>query len=182
MEPQPAPNDPRYPIGKFQAPEAITRQFRNECIQVIGGAADELRKAVATLDNSQLDTPYRDGGWTVRQVIHHIADSHMNSFVRFKLALTEDNPTIKPYHEGAWAGTADSAAMPVEPSLQLIDALHQRWAALLRSMTDEQYARTFVHPERSGAIPLDLTLAIYAWHCRHHLAHITALKQRSGWK
>jgi hypothetical protein len=173
--------DLRYPIGKFQAPAAITARDRARFIDEIAALPALLRAAIAGLDDARLDTPYRDGGWTVRQVVHHFADSHMNSFVRFKLALTEDSPIIKPYQEAAWADTADSRTMPVESSLALVEGLHQRWTVLLHSMTGEQYQRTFTHPER-GTLPLDVTLAIYAWHCRHHVAHIVNLRDRMGWK
>ncbi|MBS1876697.1 MAG: bacillithiol transferase BstA [Acidobacteria bacterium] len=172
--------DPRYPIGKFQAPATIGSAERAAFIAVIEAAAGEYRAAVAGLTDAQLDTPYRDGGWTIRQVVHHVADSHMNSFIRFKLALTEDTPTIKPYDEAAWAKLADSA-MPVGASLELTEAMHQRWAVLLRSMTEADYAKSFVHPEHGRQIRLDVALAIYAWHCGHHLAHITNLKQSRGW-
>jgi uncharacterized damage-inducible protein DinB len=137
-----------------------------------------LRDAVKDLDDSQLDAPYREGGWTVRQLVHHIADSHMNSYVRFKLALTEDCPTIKPYDEAAWAELADSK-QPIEPSLDLIGALHARWVALLEAMTDADYRRELQHPER-GRQNLATTLALYDWHSRHHTAHITALRARQG--
>ncbi len=136
--------------------------------------------ALKGLADAQIDTPYRDGGWTVRQVIHHLADSHMNSFVRFKLALTEDSPTIKPYNEAAWAETADARALPLAPSLDLIDGLHQRWVVLLESLNDADFGRTFTHPER-GQMRLDVNLALYAWHCRHHTAHIVSLRERMGW-
>jgi hypothetical protein len=174
--------DPRYPIGKFQPPDAITQPELDRAARTLAEHPARLRAAIAGLDDAQLDTPYRPAGWTVRQVIHHLADSHMNSFIRFKLALTEDNPTIKPYREGAWANTADSAGMPPEPSLALLEGLHGRWVALAASLRPEDFARTFVHPEREQAMALDLTLLIYAWHCHHHVAHITALRERMGWK
>ncbi len=182
MEQTRAANDLRYPVGKFQPPATVTAEDRAQYIGAIAELAGQLRTAVAGLSESQLDTPYREGGWTVRQVIHHLADSHMNSFVRFKLALTENVPTVKPYHEGAWADTADSRHMPVEPSLDLIDGLHKRWVVLLRSLSDQELQRTFTHPERGTQMRLDLTLALYAWHCRHHLAHITSLRDRMAWK
>lgn len=172
MGTQPSTFDPRYPIGKFQPPPVFTPEIREELTAVIAGLAGQLRSAVTGLTDARLDTPYREGGWTIRQVIHHLADSHMNSFVRFKLALTENSPVIKPYDEGAWAKTPDSIGMPVGVSIDLIDALHERWAVLLRSMNEQDYAKTFVHPDRAGAMRLDFTLGIYAWHCRHHLAHI----------
>lgn len=171
--------DPRYPAGRFEPPGAITPEDRERFIVDIDRLPEQLRAAVAGLDEQQLDTAYRSGGWTVRQLIHHVPESHMNCFIRFKLALTEDNPTIKPYDEAACAETADSK-MDIEPSLHLIDGLHRRWTALLRSMTESQYQRTFQHPER-GLMRLDMTLALYAWHGRHHTRHITALRERMGW-
>ncbi len=172
-------SDLRYPAGRFQAPAAITADDHERYIAEIEDLVEGLRSAIAGFDDSQLDTPYRDGGWTVRQVIHHLADSHMNSFVRFKLALTEDSPVIKPYDEAAWAELADSK-QPVELSLLLLDGLHRRWVALLRSMSASDYERAFAHPER-GLMRLDVNLALYAWHCRHHTAHITSLRSRMGW-
>ena len=180
MEEASAALDLRYPIGKFQPPASITATDRARFIDEIETLPGRLRSAIAGLDEAQLDTPYRPGGWTVRQVVHHFADSHMNSFVRFKLALTEDSPVIKPYDERAWAETADSRSIPVEPSLSLIEGLHQRWAALLRSLDGQQCQRTFTHPER-GLLTLDVTLAMYAWHCRHHTAHIVNLRKGMGW-
>jgi len=139
-----------------------------------------MRTAVTGMSDEQLYTPYRTGGWNVRQVVHHVADSHMNSYIRFKLALTEDVPTIKPYDEAACAKLPDAAA-PVEPSLKLIEALHDRWVVLLNSLTDDQWQRTFRHPDRPSLIRLDTNLGLYSWHSKHHLAHITGLKQRMGW-
>jgi hypothetical protein len=172
--------DLRYPIGQFERPGTITVDKRNEWLDVLTAAPSLLRAAVADLTEPQLDTPYRPGGWTVRQLIHHIPDSHMNSYVRFRLALTEDNPTIKRYDEVRWAELADATGPLVETSLCLLDCLHQRWVALLRTLTDEQWKRTFHHPE-SGIVSLEQNLAIYAWHSRHHVAHITGLRQRMGW-
>ena len=139
-----------------------------------------MRAAVAGLTPERFDTPYRPGGWTVRQVVHHVPDSHMNAYVRFKLALTEDEPTIKPYEEAAWAELADSASTPVDVSLTLLETLHDRWVRLLRSMTEADFARKFRHPQL-GVVPLDKNLALYAWHGKHHVAHITSLRQRMGW-
>jgi hypothetical protein len=172
--------DPRYPIGRFQAPTDISAEDRARFIDEIEALPVRLRAAVSGLTQQQMDTPYRDGGWTVRQVVHHFADSHMNSFVRFKLGLTEDSPTIKTYSEGACAETADSVNVPVDASLVLLDGLHRRWTVLLRSMTDQDYQRTFKHPEM-GLVRLDVNLALYEWHCRHHTAHITSLRQRMNW-
>lgn len=139
-----------------------------------------LREAVAGLKDEQLDTPYRPGGWTVRQTVHHVADSHMNSYLRFKLALTENSPTIKPYNEAAWANLPEAKAAPIAVSLALIDALHERLVLMLRAMSDQDFTRTFQHPER-GAVRLDTNVALYGWHSRHHVAHITALRKRMGW-
>ncbi len=175
----PAP-DLRYPAGRFQPPGPLTADDRARLISVIEQLPERLRSAVAGLNEEQLDTPYRDGGWTVRQVIHHLADSHMNSFIRFKLALTEDSPTIKPYDEAAWAELADSSSLPADTSLMLLDGLHQRWTVLLRAMTGEQFERAFKHPDL-GLVKLEFNLALYAWHCRHHTAHITSLRERKGW-
>ncbi len=166
--------DLQYPIGRFAFPESTTEPQREAWIQEIARAPRELRAAVAGLTLEQLDTPYRPGGWTGRQVVHHVPDSHMNAFVRFKLALTEDQPTIKPYDEARWAELAD-ATLPVEPSLDLLEALHVRWVRLLESMSERDYQRTFAHPE-SGVWRLDQYLGQYAWHGRHHIAHIALLR------
>ena len=165
--------DLRYPIGPFTLPEFTTAEQRRAWIEEIARTPGELRAAVSGLSQQQLDTPYRPGGWTVRQVAHHVPDSHMNAFIRFKLALTEDQPAIKPYDEARWALLAD-AALPVEPSLDLLAALHIRWVVLLESMSERDYQRTFRHPE-SGVWRLDQYLAQYAWHGRHHVAHIKSL-------
>ena len=149
-------------------------------IDEIAGCAPAMRAAVAGLDETQLNTPYREGGWTVRQVVHHVPDSHMNSYVRFKLALTEDKPTIRPYDEAAWAELPDSRSTPIATSLTLLETLHDRWVGLLRSMSDADFARRIIHPER-GELTLDALVTMYAWHSRHHVAHITALRVRMGW-
>ncbi|QHT64076.1 bacillithiol transferase BstA [Paenibacillus lycopersici] len=175
------PEQLKYPIGRFAAPGDITAGMRNEWIEEIAALPRLLREAVSGLTEEQLGTPYRDGGWTVRQVVHHLPDSHMNSFIRFKLALTEEKPTIKPYDESAWAELPDAKGAPVEASLSLLEALHERWVALLRSMDEAAFARVFVHPETGREIRLDTNLGIYAWHGKHHLAHITGLAKRSGW-
>jgi hypothetical protein len=172
--------DLRYPIGKFEPAAVGTPEQRKDWIETIAAAPARYRAAVGGLSDAQLDTPYRPDGWTVRQVIHHVADSHMNSFIRFRLALTEDQPTIKPYDEAKWALLKD-AAEPVEVSLQLIECLHRRWVVMLRSLPDADFGRTVRHPE-IGVIDLDYLLAQYAWHSRHHEAHITGLRGRSGWK
>jgi uncharacterized damage-inducible protein DinB len=172
--------DLKYPIGKFAHEGKISRKQRSEWIKDIKTLPKQLKEAVAGLSDEQLDTPYRHEGWTVRQVIHHIADSHMNSMVRFKLALTEDTPTVKPYNEADWANLADSK-MPVKVSLELIKHLHARWVVLLKSMTSEDFAKSFMHPTSQTTSSLDRVLGIYAWHGKHHLAHITELKKRKNW-
>jgi uncharacterized damage-inducible protein DinB len=154
---------------------------RDEFLRQIAEAPARFREAVRNLDDAQLDTPYRPGGWTVRQVVHHVADSHMNAYIRFRLALTEDEPAIKPYDQAAWAELADARTLPVETSLSLLDGLHARWVALAASLPEAAFSRAFFHPER-GRVPLGANLAMYAWHGRHHAAHITALRERMGWK
>jgi uncharacterized damage-inducible protein DinB len=173
------PTDLRYPIGPDVVPAATTASERAARVAAIASLPGELRAAVAGLGDAQLDTPYRPGGWTVRQVVHHVADSHANAYIRFKLALTEDDPTIKPYDENRWAALADTA-LPIEVSLRLVDSLHERWATVLRSVAAADFARTYQHPER-GPQTLDVALASYVWHGRHHTAHITALRAREGW-
>ncbi|HXX43492.1 MAG TPA: bacillithiol transferase BstA [Candidatus Acidoferrales bacterium] len=172
--------DLRYPIGKNVPVEDPTEAQRREFIAAIAEAPARLAAAVTGLTPAQLDTPYRPSGWTVRQVAHHLADSHMNGFVRFKLALTEDEPTIKPYDEARWAELPD-AKLAIEPSLALLDNLHTRWVVLLRALTPADFARKFTHPE-VGKISLDDYLQEYAWHGRHHVAHITSLRERNGWR
>jgi uncharacterized damage-inducible protein DinB len=171
----------KYPIGQFNYDAAASEEQREVWIKEISEAPQKLRLAVKGLSDSQLDTPYRPGGWTIRQVVHHVADSHMNSYIRFKLALTEDLPTIKPYDEAQWAELSDSVMLPVEISLQLLDSLHMRWVNLLKSISAEAYDRCFIHPE-SGIITLTRNLGFYAWHGNHHIAHITSLRARMGWK
>lgn len=166
--------DLRYPIGKFSFPEATTRDERRQWIGEIADAPSRLRAAVTGLSHEQIETPYRPGGWTVRQVVHHIPESHINAYIRFKLALTEDSPIVKPYDEAAWATLPDVAVTPVETSLALLEALHARWVRLLACMDEADFARTFQHPEL-GTIRLEQNLALYAWHGRHHVAHITAI-------
>lgn len=173
------PDLERFPLGKFERPAAFTAATRAEAILTVRELPLRLAEAVRGLNEQQLDTPYRDGGWTVRQLVHHVADSHTNCLLRFKLALTEENPAIKAYRQDAWAGLADSR-LPVEVSLRLIAAVHERWVALLESMTPPDFERCFVHPE-NGPQSLNLALAIYAWHSRHHTAHITRLRERKGW-
>jgi uncharacterized damage-inducible protein DinB len=172
--------DPRYPVGKFSPPQgAVSAEERAQFLNQVAGAPARLRAAIQGLNETQLDAPYRDGGWSSRQVVHHVADSHMNAFIRFKLGLTEDNPTIKPYFEHLWAGLADQK-LPIDVSLPIVDNVHQRWVAVLRSMKETDWARTFNHPEM-GVQRLDRALALYAWHGRHHVAHITSLREQKGW-
>ena len=171
----------RYPIGKFSFPDAVTPSDREKYLAEIERLPTDLRKVVEGLTDEQLNTPYRDGGWTVRQVVHHVPDSHMNSYVRYRWTLTEDQPTIKAYYEDRWAELPDASSAPIEPSLQLLEAVHRRWMLLLRAMNDEDYARSFTHPETSKVIRLDSMLALYAWHGKHHVAHIQSLKDRMGW-
>jgi hypothetical protein len=164
-------NDPRFPIGRFEYPQSVSNEEREELMFRLATAPARLRTAVEELTEAQLDTPYREGGWTIRQVTHHLPDSHMNSYVRFKLALTEDKPTIKPYDEAAWALLGDTAATPVETSLVLLESLHARWVTLLRGLGDSQWKREMRHPQ-NGLLRLDQVLALYAWHGDHHIAHI----------
>ena len=173
-------NDPRYPIGKFEYQTPPTAEERQKLIDGIAQAPSRLREAIRGLSPEQLDTPYREGGWTVRQVVHHVPDSHMNAYIRFKLALTEDEPTIKPYMEDRWAKLADTTNTPPEVSLSLMESLHDRWVRLLRSIEPSDWKRTFQHPEL-GLMPLEKTLVLYSWHGRHHVAHITELRKRMGW-
>src|ERR1035441_458765 len=172
--------DLSYPIGKFECPASVDAAVRSEYLRQIASAPGCFREAVRGLNDGQLDTPYRPGGWTVRQVVHHVADSHMNAYIRFRLALTEEEPAIKPYDQVKWAELVDCRTAPVETSLQLLEALHRRWAMLLGGFSEGDFARTFRHPE-IGVLRLDTTLASYAWHGRHHRAHIMGLRERMGW-
>lgn len=167
-----SPADPRYPIGKFRMPEAVREEERARFIETIERAPAMLRDVMSGVRPDQLDTPYREGGWTIRQVVHHVPDSHMNAYIRFKLALTEDEPVIKPYNEGAWALLRDTFETPVAASLGLLDSLHQRWVALMRSLTAAEWKKAFVHPEFGSKQRLEQTLALYAWHSEHHVAHV----------
>jgi uncharacterized damage-inducible protein DinB len=169
----------RYPVGRFIAPAGDENANRDVHIDILRRLPATLATAVAGLDESQLDTPYREGGWTVRQVVHHVADSHANAYVRIKLALTEDWPTIKPYAEAEWAKLADSR-LPIDVSLALLTALHTRWVVLLESLQDADFERGYTHPVL-GRQPLGVVLALYNWHSRHHTAHITSLRSRMGW-
>ena len=170
----------RYPIGKFSVEGEITAARRAGWIEEIAATPSQLRAALSGLSEEQLATPYRPGGWTLRQLAHHVPDSHMNSYVRFRLALTEDEPTIKPYQEDKWAELSDARSAPVEVSLALLETLHSRWVLLLRAIADAEWKRTFRHPEM-GLMTLEKNLALYAWHGRHHVAHATALRKRKGW-
>ncbi|MBK6365247.1 MAG: bacillithiol transferase BstA [Saprospiraceae bacterium] len=171
----------KYPVGKYQRQENISPEELKNYINEISNFPARLKAAVQNLSEEQLDTPYREDGWTVRQVVHHCADSHMNSLTRLKLALTEDVPVIKPYVEAKWAELADSKTMDIFPSLQMIEGIHQRWTVLLHSLTPEEWQRTFIHPQTGRTFRLDENSGLYAWHCRHHLAHITGLIKRMGW-
>src|SRR3954468_5917917 len=173
------PDDLRYPVGEFVMPSNVTPDMRVAAIRNIADLPARMRDAVRGLSDAQLDTPYRPDGWTVRQVVHHLPDSHMNAFVRLKLALTEENPAIKPYDEKLFAGLSD-ARLPIESSLSILDELHAHWAAHLASLTAPQFARPWFHPE-IGAITVDYLLQTYSWHSRHHVAHITSLRARQGW-
>ena len=172
--------DLRYPVGTFTYQKPLTEDQKQRHLDEIEHAPANLRAAVKGLSAQQLDTPYRPGGWTVREVTHHVPDSHLNAYIRTKLALTEDEPTIKPYAEDRWAQLADTQTTPVVVSLTLLDSLHARWVRLLRALKPEDWKRNFRHPER-GVMDLEETLALYGWHCRHHVAHIVSLRQRNGW-
>jgi uncharacterized damage-inducible protein DinB len=174
-------SDLRYPVGRFGVEGEITPARRESWIGEVAEAPGLLRAAVLGLSEEQFDTPYREDGWTVRQVVHHLPDSHLNAYVRFKLALTEENPTIRPYEEARWAELPDTARTQIGVSLMLLEALHRRWVVLLRALTEAQWARTLFHPESQQQFQLDALLAHYAWHGRHHVAHITALRDRMGW-
>jgi len=173
-------NDPRYPIGRFSPPASSVAGVRAAHIETVRLLPERLRAAVSGLNDAQLDTPYREGGWTVRQVVHHLADSHAVAYIRCKHALTEEWPTLRPYDEAAWAELADSRLLPVDVSLALITALHYRWVALLESLSDEEFQKGYNHPQR-GRENLAKALAMYDWHSRHHTAHITGLRARKGW-
>ena len=173
-------SDARFPIGKFQYDGPPTEEQKQKFLDEVALTPVNLRSAVKGLTEQQLDTPYRPGGWTVRQVVHHVPDSHLNSYVRFKLALTEDEPVIKTYEEARWAELPDTKATPIEVSLTLLESLHDRWMRLLRSLSPEDWKKTFRHPEL-GPMTLEKTLALYAWHGRHHVAHITELRKQMSW-
>jgi len=174
-------NDPRYPIGQFHVRKrALLPMDHAEMTGMIADCPRNMRAAVAGLSEQQLDTPYRDGGWSVRQVVHHVPDSHLNAYVRLKLALTEEEPTIKPYDEVRWAELEDTRKVPIDVSLSLLDSLHTRFVAVLESMSEDDFKRKLTHPDH-GLVDLDWLLQLYAWHSRHHVAHITSLRARNGW-
>ena len=172
--------DPRYPVGKFQMPSNITPTLRQQAIEAIAATPANFRAAFKGLSDSQLDTPYREGGWTLRQVAHHVPDSHLNAYCRLKFALTEHKPTIKPYDENLWANLEDTRATPVEVSLNLLESLHTRFDRLWRSLKSEDFSRPLIHPEH-GERPIDWLLFLYTWHGRHHTAHVTTLRQQKSW-
>ncbi len=171
----------QYPIGKFQAPASFMQGHTDELIKSIARFPVKMREATSMLNDEQLDTPYRKGGWTVRQVVHHVADSHMNAYIRFKLTITENIPIIKPYREEKWAETADGKSAPIWISLNLLDALHTRWILFLSSLKGDDYLKTYFHPDLQKEFKLYEAVALYAWHCEHHLAHITTLKSKENW-
>jgi hypothetical protein len=172
--------DPRYPVGRFKKKDVLSREERSAALDVLEAAPDKLREAVAGLSDLQLDTPYREGGWTVRQVVHHVPDSHLNAYLRIRLALTEEEPTVRPYDEARWAELPDARSGPVGPSLDLLAAVHDRMVRLLRSLDEGQLSRRFIHPDGwKGSV--DTLVGMYAWHSRHHTAHVTELRSRMGW-
>jgi len=173
-------NDLRYPVGPFTFEGKLSDLQLSQAIDDVAQTPARLRAAVTGMSPEQLDTPYRPDGWTVRQVVHHLPDSHLNSYIRFKLALTEDQPTIKAYDENEWSGLSDARTAPPEVSLDLLEALHRRFVLMLRSLEPKDFARTFIHPE-IGVVSLERNVALYAWHGRHHVAHITSLAERMGW-
>lgn len=171
----------RYPAGRFQKPDHVSDDQVQHAIDEIAALPEKLIRAVAGLTGEELDTPYRPGGWTLRQVIHHLPDSHMNAYIRFKLAITEENPTIRPYLEAKWAECEEARTAPVELSLDLLTSIHKRWVLFLRSLHASDFDRTYFHPESQKTIPLREGIAMYAWHGRHHLAHVTEAMVRKGW-
>ena len=172
-------NDPRYPIGKYE-PQVFSHEQKEKWLLDIKFLPEDLEQALQNLDEHQLNTPYREGGWAVHQLVHHVADSHMNAYMRFKLGLTEDHPTIKPYNEKEWAKLADNN-VPVNVSVTLLHALHQRWISLIKEMTETYFERTVVHPEHGRVMSLWFLLGLYAWHGKHHTKHITSLRESKGW-
>jgi uncharacterized damage-inducible protein DinB len=176
----PAEPDLRYPIGKMDRKPRLSAEERRATVDALAAAPKQLRQAVAGLTDAQLDTPYRPGGWTVRQLVHHVADSHMNAYTRFRLALTEENPTVKPYDEAKWAELEDARTLPIDISLSLLDLMHERLVVVLRSTPDDAFQRSVMHPE-NGPMTMDNLLSMYSWHGRHHTAHVTALRDRMKW-
>lgn len=170
----------KFPIGRFETPANISRAELDSYIQAIEELPSQLRESVNGLNDVQLDTPYREGGWTLRQVVHHLADSHANNYARIRFALTEENPAIKPYDEAKWAELPDARSGGLEHSLNMLEGIHGRWAALMRTFTEKEWKRTFYHPER-GVVALDATMALYVWHGKHHVAHIRELRRRENW-
>ena len=173
-------SDPRYPIGPY-APQEFSTAQKEEWLADIKFLPQAIENAINNLDEQQLQTPYRDGGWTLHQVVHHVADSHMNAYCRFKLGYTEDNPTIRPYEEQLWAETSDVRNLPINISITLLHALHHRWYEFLRNLTDEEFNKTVVHPAQGKQLTLWHLLGSYSWHGRHHTAHITSLRKKMGW-
>lgn len=173
--------DPRYPIGEYKSPENISDVEVDEHLRVLKNFPSEVKELVEDWNDEQLDTQYREEGWSARQLINHLADSHMHSYLRFKLALTEDNPTIKTYNEATWAELQDSFAIEIKPALQILKGLHKRWVYEIKSLTNKELERTFFHPEQNRSISLRESLAYYAWHCEHHLAQLRTLAQKEGW-
>ena len=171
--------DPRYPIGKYE-PKPYSQQQKEQWLNDLKFLPTDLEMAVTNLDEFQLDTPYREGGWTVKQLVHHVADSHSNAYIRFKLGLTEDNPPVKPYNEKEWALLNDVQTVPINVSFTWLHAMHQRWVASIRDLTDEQWQRTVLHPQHKE-ISLWFLLGMYAWHGKHHTAHITSLREQNNW-
>jgi uncharacterized damage-inducible protein DinB len=172
--------DPRYPIGKYE-PQPYSEKQKQACLLDLQFLPEALERAINNLDEAQLNTPYRDGGWTVKQLVHHVADSHMNAYIRFKLGLTEDTPTIKPYEEQDWALLADNDLVPINVSLTLLHALHLRWVATIKDLTEEQWNRLVVHPAANREMSLWFLLGLYAWHGNHHVAHVTTLRENKQW-
>lgn len=172
----------KFPIGKFEKPDSFTKELFETYVRDIELFPLRLRKEVENLTDEQLNTQYRPNGWTIRQVVNHCADSHMNFLMRLKLTLTEDKPIVKPYFEERWAELIDSKSVPIEPALAMLDGLHQRWAILLKSLTVEQLKRSFIHPAHGQEFKLEENISLYAWHCNHHLAHITTLKRTKNWE
>ncbi len=174
-------NDLKYPIGNFVPPDHVSVNDREKFIDNLDALPGQLTAVVASLTEDQLDTPYRDGGWTVRQVVHHLPDSHLNCYIRFKWALTETQPRIKAYDEKAWAKLPDALEAPVTLSLSLLESIHNRWVYLLKNLNEDDWSKSFEHPETNKTVPLDINLALYSWHGKHHLAHIERLVERMGW-